>query len=232
MIETMEKYQFHCKKLINDGLTLEELNKYSNFKDIFSLYEFEKILKEKQNRKNKRYRTKNKFLKIYRIADFIDGSKIVFGTITLNDKSLKLKENTYIRNIHKWLKKHFVYVILNKDYGAKNEREHYHFIGLTIEELEKKNIRSKKGYEIYELKTKDYTMGFEPTLCLIDLEKADIQKTTNYLLKLNNHSNKKGTKSRIRVIKSAQYVLFNELIGFEPTRAEKRAKKDILFNAI
>jgi len=232
MIETMEKYQFHCKKLINDGLTLEELNKYNNFKDIFSLYEFEKILKEKQNRKNKRYRTKNKFLKIYRIADFIDGSKIVFGTITLNDKSLKLKENTYIRNIHKWLKKHFVYVILNKDYGAKNEREHYHFIGLTIEELEKKNIRSKKGYEIYELKEKDYTMGFEPTLCLIDLEKADIQKTTNYLLKLNNHSNKKGTKSRIRVIKSAQYVLFNELIGFEPTRAEKRAKKDILFNAI
>ena len=75
-------------------------------------------------------------------------------------------------------------------------------------------------------------MGFEPTLCLIDLEKADIQKTTNYLLKLNNHSNKKGTKSRIRVIKSTQYVLFNELIGFEPTRAEKRAKKDILFNAI
>lgn len=232
MIETMEKYQFHCKKLINDGLTLDELNKYSNFKDIFSLYEFQNILKEKQNRKNKRYRTKNKFLKIYHIAGFIENSKIVFGTITLNDKSLKLKENTYIRHIHKWLKKHFVYVILNKDYGTKNEREHYHFIGLTTEELERKKIRSKKGYEIYELKNKDYTMGFEPTLCLIDLQKADIQKTTNYLLKLNNHSNKKGTKSRIRVIKGPQYTLFNTLTGFEPTRAQKRAKKDILFNAI
>lgn len=232
MIEAMEKYQFHCKKLINDGLTLDELNKYSNFKDIFSLYEFENILKEKQNRKNKRYRTKNKFLKIYHIASFIENSKIVFGTITLNDKSLKLKENTYIRNIHKWLKKHFVYVILNKDYGAKNEREHYHFIGLTTEELEGKKIRSKKGYEIYELKNKDYTMGFEPTLCLIDLQKADIQKTTNYLLKLNNHSNKKGTKSRVRVIKGPQYTLFNTITGFEPTHAQKQAKKDILFNAI
>lgn len=229
MTDTMELYQFYCKSLIKNGLALEELNNYSNFEKVFSEEQFKNILNQKQNRKNKRYRTKNKFLEIYRIADLIknDNKKIVFGTITLNDKYLSKKEDTYIRKIHKWLKDHFIYAILNKDFGAKTEREHYHFIGLTIEDIESKKNKSKKGYEIYELVNKNYTMGFEPTLCIVDLGKSDINKTINYLLKLNNHSNKLRTKSRVRVIKNAQYQYLSMFHGLEPTKAEKKAKNDL-----
>lgn len=222
----MMQYHSQCKDLINNGLALEELNNYSNFKDLFSKYEFDLIMKEKQNRKNKRYRTKEKFIELYQIANLIEGNKyIVFGTITLNNHYLNLKENTYIRQIHSWLKEHFIYSILNKDYGSKTEREHYHFIGLTTEEIEPINKKSNKGYDIYELKNKTYKMGFEPDLCLIDLNKNDIKKTVNYLLKLNNHSNKLSTRNRLRIIKNNQYDLFSIKSGFEATKAEKLAKK-------
>lgn len=228
----MELYQFRCKNLLENGLALEELNNYANFKNLFNKYEFECIIREKQNRKNKRYRTKTKFMELYQIASLIetDKKKVVFGTITLDNKHLSQKENTYIRKIHKWLKEHFIYSILNKDYGSKTEREHYHFIGLTIEDIETKNSKSKKGYEIYELKNKTYTMGFEPTLCLIDLNKNDIQKTVNYLLKLNNHSNKMTTKNRVRIIKNNQYRYLSIATGFEATKAEKVAKKRMFDN--
>lgn len=229
MQETMEIYQIHCKKLKNDGLALEELNNYNNFKGIFSKYEFEKIIKEKKKRANKRCRTNQKFLEIFRLRQILNSNcYIVFGTITLNDHYLSLKENTYIRKIHNWLKDHFIYSILNKDYGSKTEREHYHFIGLTTEEIETKNTKSKKGYEIYELKNKTYTMGFEPTLCIIDLDKNDKKQTINYLLKLNNHSNKITTKNRVRIIKNNQYRYLSMLTGFEATKAEKVAKERIL----
>lgn len=230
MIETMEKYQFRCRTLIDNGLAYQELEDYANFKNLFSKYEFECIIKEKHNRKNKRHRTRNKFIELYRIASYIDNQdkKIVFGTITLDNEHLSQKENTYIRKIHKWLKEHFVIAILNKDYGSLTEREHYHFIGLTTEEIEKINKKSKKGYEIYELKNKNYNMGFEPTLCIIDLNQNDIEKTVNYLLKLNNHSNKITTKNRLRIIKSNKYEYLNMLTGFEATKAEKVAKKRFL----
>ena len=229
MQETMEIYQIHCKKLKNDGLALEELNNYNNFKGVFSKYEFEKIIKEKKKRANKRCRTNQKFLEIFRLRQILNSNcYIVFGTITLNDHYLSLKENTYIRKIHNWLKDHFIYSILNKDYGSKTEREHYHFIGLTTEEIGTKNTKSKKGYEIYELKNKTYTMGFEPTLCIIDLDKNDKKQTINYLLKLNNHSNKITTKNRVRIIKNNQYRYLSMLTGFEATKAEKVAKERIL----
>ena len=103
---------------------------------------------------------------------------------------------------------------MNKDFGAKNEREHYHFIAITLEPLEElktcenKAKKSKKGYTLYELKRKNYSLGFEPTLCKIDLKKNDFDKTINYLLKLNNHSTKITTKSRVRIVKSPLMSLY------------------------
>lgn len=229
MNQTMVIYQSHCKKLKSDGLANEELNDYNNFRDLFSKYEFEQILKEKKKRANKRCRTSQKFIEIFKLRQVLNSKcYIVFGTITLNDKNLNKKEDTYIRKIHKWLKDHFLYSILNKDYGSKTEREHYHFIGLTTEEIEYTGKKSKKGYKIYELVNKNYTMGFEPTLCIIDLDKNDKKQTINYLLKLNNHSNKITTKNRVRIIKSNQYRCLSMLTGFEATKAEKVAKKQIL----
>lgn len=204
-----EIYQSKCNQLRDIGLALEELNNYDNFKSLMSEETFKVLMNRKQNRKNKRNRTKKKFLELFLLKQALHKeSKIVFGTITLDDKHLDLKEDTYMRDINKWLKEHFHYSILNKDYGKKNGREHYHFIGLTTEELEEvktsenKPKKSKKGYVILELKKKNYKLGFEPTLCEIDFDISDSNKTINYLLKLNNHSSKITTRNRVRIVKS------------------------------
>lgn len=209
MNDLLGTYKVQCKCLKMNGLTNLELNNYNNFKDVFSKYEFELILREKQNRKNKRNRTKKRFIDILKLHYSLKGSKLVFGTITINNEYLSKTEQTRIKIIEKWLKSHFYIAILNKDFGDKTEREHYHFVGITLEEVEEvKGKKSKKGYQIYELAIKDYKIGFEPDLCIIDLKANDIDKTINYLLKLNNHSSKTTTKNRVRIIKSDMYKFF------------------------
>lgn len=212
--------------MTSDGLSLEELNDYRNFKDIMSAYEFKCVINEKQRRKNKRNRTKKKYIELIKIRNAIKvKSTIVFGTITLDNENLSMKENTYIRKIHSWLKSHFIYSILNKDYGSTTEREHYHFIGLTTEDLEDTGIKSRKGNKLYKLVDKDYKLGHEPVLEIINLTEDDVDSTINYLLKLNNHSNKIGTKSRVRIIKNdkGKYIIL--MNSFEASRGEKEAKK-------
>ncbi len=224
----MKLYQTHCKYLIDNGCPLTELNEYRNFKDFMTLYEFRKVILEKQRRKNKRYRTKQKYIELIKIRNEIkEKSNIVFGTITLDNKHLNQKEDTYIRNIHKWLKSHFIYAILNKDYGSKTEREHYHFIGLTTEELVDTNVKSRKGNHLHKLTNQDYKMGHEPTLEIINMSEEDVDMTTNYLLKLNNHSSKVGTKSRVRIIKNdkAKYIIL--INSLEKSKGEKKIEKFI-----
>jgi hypothetical protein len=68
-------------------------------------------------------------------------------------------------------------------------------------------------------------MGFEPTLCLVDLNINDIEKTIQYLLKLNNHSNKLSTKNRVRIIKSFKADITILLNNLEPKKTLNKAKK-------
>lgn len=216
MIDKYTLYKKRCRELLDNGLAHIELNDYENFKDILSEEVFKVFLKDKQNRKNKRYRTKEKFKELITIYNNskCDTKNLVFGTLTLNDETLSQEERTRTKKINKWLKSHFLIAIVNKDFGEKNGREHYHFLGITSQPLEvkynkeNKPIKSKKGYIIHELVKKDYTLGFEPDICIIDFDKSDINKTINYLLKLNNHSNKILAKNRVRVIKSDLMNLF------------------------
>ena len=209
-------YKERCRELLDNGLAHSELNQYENFKDILDEVVFKVFMRDKQNRKNKRYRTKEKFKELIIIYNNskCHTKNLVFGTLTLNDETLSLQERTRVKKIDKWLKSHFLISIVNKDFGDKTGREHYHFLGITSQALETKfhengkPIKSKKGYIIHELVQKDYKLGFEPDLCIIDFDKSDIDKTVNYLLKLNNHSNKILAKNRVRVIKSDLMKLF------------------------
>lgn len=101
--------------------------------------------------------------------------------------------------VNKWIRQHFTYAIVNIDYGDKNEREHHHFIGY----LNKDEKIEKKTNIFYELVNKNYTLGFEPTLEKIQISDDDIKlkKVSNYLIKINNHSNKPSSiNRRIRVL--------------------------------
>lgn len=200
---TSDLYKNRCTALLKLGFNYSDLNNYNNFKDILSKTEFDNEIRLKQNRKNKRNRTKRALMDLVRFYQLVrSGTKhLVFGTCTLDNNSLRLKPETIDKKINYWLKQHFMWSIVNIDYGKKNERKHYHFIGLTTELIEDKHIKSKKGHPMFELQNKTYEMGWEPDLLIVDFNKNDIDKTINYLLKLNNHSNKSTTSSRVRIIK-------------------------------
>lgn len=218
----MTNYKVICNNLIQGMPTIDykELNNYENFKSFFSSEEFNEIIRAKHNRQAKRCRTKKKFKEMYKLYLGLQAKNghLFFGTVTLNDEYLlHKKEETRVKIINKWLKSHFIYAIVNKDFGSKTEREHYHFLGITLENyvpvLNEKGeqVKGKSGILMWNLEKQDYKIGFEPNLEMVNLDKYDFDKTINYLLKLNNHSNKLGTKSRIRVIKNKQLITYEKI---------------------
>ena len=180
---------------------------YDYFKDVLSNEEFRTALRVKNRKRQRRKRCYKKLEPIINeyIESFIENGEycnLVFGTCTFNNAALELKEETRTKHVNKWIKSHFKIALVNIDYGAKNDREHHHFVGLTYEPLEPTNRRGKKGYKIYELLNKDYDLGFEPDIEIVNIATLEEKKLSNYLVKINFHSNKKTTKNRrIRVIK-------------------------------
>ncbi|MBQ4209090.1 hypothetical protein II654_01515, partial [bacterium] len=69
---------------------------------------------------------------------------------------------------------------------------------------------------------------FEPTLCLVDISVNDINKTINYLLKLNNHSNKLSTRNRLRIITNTKYDLFVLASGLKTYNSRKKREKILI----
>lgn len=204
----LEIYQKRFRELIKETHTdFLWPYKYNNFKDLFTEEEFKTAIRVKCRKRNRRRRCFKKLEPIIRQYEesFFDKGEycvLVFGTCTFDNEHMKWKEESRTKKVNKWLKKHFPYGSLaNIDYGGKNGREHHHFIGITYELVEPTNKRGKSGFPIYELKNKDYELGFEPDLEIInDLDNE--KKLSNYLVKLNYHSNKKTTKNRrIRYLK-------------------------------
>lgn len=201
------------RKKINEfekkGIISIELNNYNNFKDILSLEDFKsarRIINRKQGRRKRCYKKLEQIISLYEELFFEKGiyCNIVFGTCTFNNNAITWKEETRTKKVNKWIKEHFLIALANIDYGKQKEREHHHFIGLTFEELEKTGKKGKKGFDMYEIKdNKNYGLGFEPNLEIINDFDND-KKLSNYLVKLNFHSNKNSTRNRrIRVLKNA-----------------------------
>ena len=219
-----ELYKLRCKELTkNELINYNELNNYDNFKDLMSEEEFKQVISEKIKRSKKRNRTHKKILDMIKFLQMNDNFKMVFGTLTLNNKELENKERTRVKKIDSYLRQHYEVVIINKDYGDKTEREHYHFIGITKEDIMYIERKSKKGFPLFTLTRQNYTLGHEPDIEYIDTQNID--KIRNYLLKLNNHSNKITTKNRIRVLKNASYELW-ELINLNNSKIKIREIKE------
>lgn len=185
-----------------DKAFYSEIRKYENFKDSLSEEEFKDVLKYKVNRNNRRRRANKKIS----IIQNLERPTIIFGTCTFNDEQFlkkngtPTKERTRTKKVNDWIDKHFDYAVVNIDYGKKTEREHHHFVGVLKKEekLELVDGKSKTGHKMYELENKDYKLGFEPTLEVIEYDPIDykMKRISNYLLKINNHENKDSTKNR------------------------------------
>lgn len=207
----LEIYKAKCKEIIENlnCQTIIDWSKttdYKNFKDVLSKEDYAKALRIKNRKSGKRRRCFKKLeiiLDMYENLYFNQGiyCNLVFGTCTFDNKSMTWKEETRTKKINKWIKQHFVIALANIDYGEKTEREHHHFIGLTFEEIEPTGKKSKTGFDLFELKEKNYNLGFEPNLEKIE-EIENERKISNYLVKINYHSNKKSALNRrIRVLK-------------------------------
>ena len=225
----MSLYQLACKKILNSQGELKDytvLNDYDNFRELFSSDDFNMIITEKHKRQAKRCRTKSKIFEMikYVVKMKNENINLVFGTLTLNDKYIQRQDETKAKLIDGWIKKHFIRALVNKDFGDSTEREHYHFIGILEEPIEYTEFKSKKGFPLFKLANQDYKWGHEPTIEIINLE--DIKKLRDYLIKLNNHSNKITTKNRLRDIKTPKWLMY-ELLNPEITakKDKKRLKK-------
>lgn len=190
-------------------------NAYSNFEDVLSYKEYRKAKNFDISRYKKRQRCANNYSHIEIIAK-LTSAKMVFGTITVNDDFLKLDYSNQVKKIQRYIKKSFFYAIKNADYGEKNDRLHYHFIGLTFEELIPIGRKSHKGRTLYNIKNDKWKDGFTPCYEIIPYDTKDKKRLSNYLVKLNNHSNKISTKnSKLSILKNFKYLELKDKIKYE-----------------
>ena len=204
----------YLKKDINSRSDYAILNDYNNFKDLMGEEVFKIIIKNKHKRQQKRCRANKKLKEILLLKEDMDykgiKNNLLWVTCTFNDKEIKYKEETRAKKIDKWIHEHFIIALIHIDYGKKKGREHYHFVGLTTEDIEPainedtgKQAKGENGQPLYELINKNYKMGHEPGIEIIarNDEDYDLRALSNYLVKIQNHYSKNTTKNRrIRLI--------------------------------
>jgi hypothetical protein len=232
-----EKYSSRTNDLLNGVIPFEDkelnhylenakskydlLNNYYFYKDLMTYEDFRKILNDKSNKSKKRNRCKKNLdlimeMKTYKLSN---DWKCVFGTITLSNDYFNLSAENQKKVIQRYLKKHYAYVIKNKDYCPTSNRLHYHFIGLTNENIIPINRKSKKGNALYTLENddfkyclKDKNKDFTPKLEMVELSHKSL---SNYLVKLNNmelinHSIKDSTNhSKLSILKNDKLLQIN-----------------------
>lgn len=211
-INSYALYKERCKNLKGIG-SINNIsadyfayNTYSYFNDILSFEDFRKCKNFQSNRSKKRYRCFNNYNTI-EIIGKLTNATMVFGTITINNNFLDLNYETQKKAIQRYLKKHFFYCIKNADYGSKNDRLHFHFIGLTFDKFIPINVKSKKGRDMFNILNDKWKWGFLPVYEFIPYQMTDKKKLSNYIVKLNNHSNKVTTKNtRLSILKNKKYL--------------------------
>lgn len=207
-------YKNRCRFLLDDIYDKKDrynfLNCYAFFKDLMSFTDFRKCKSIDCSRYKKRKRCFNKYREI-EILSQITQCKMVFGTITFSDIFINDSYETNKKRIQRYLKNHYFYVIKNIDFGTKTDRLHYHFLGLTFDKIISTGKKSKKGRPMYNLENDSWKYGFAPNIEMIPYNYKDSKLVSNYLVKLNYHSNKISTrKSRLSILKNKSYLQKND----------------------
>jgi len=210
------KITYRDSKLIDEDTNIYQMfNMYSNFEDIMTYQEYLRVKNFDITRYHKRERCAFNYEKILILAK-ISKAKLVFGTITLNDSFFNETNDNQIKLIQRYIKKSFFYSIKNADYGKKNERLHYHFIGLTFEDLIDTGKKSHQGRPLYNIKNDVWKYGHLPVYEIIPYDLKEHKKITNYIVKLNNHSNKLSVKrTKLSILKNFEYLKKQKLPNIE-----------------
>lgn len=219
-----ELYQTRCKDLLKVFENYKILNDFQYFQDILNFNDFKEIQRLKSNRHLKRNRMDHKIQELLRMRCYIPHeTKLLFATFTLNNKTLELKKSTIEKKLNKFLKSVSYRAIVNEDYTPSTNRLHYHAILLSGENLIYSGHKSNKGRKMFNFASKiDFKIGFY-NLEIINIE--DIGNVKNYLLKLNNHSNKGGTGGRIRIIDNFEGKIAN--LAIPQTNKELQKKYNL-----
>lgn len=127
-----------------------------------------KVSKEKRSNRLKK-----------RIESFLVGGEACFLTLTFTDKVLNhTTAETRREYVRKFLKSFGVPFVANKDFGAKNHREHYHaVIKIPRVDFKKYPYGAIHGQTIHNT--------------------ADSVKLSKYIAKLTNHAIKETTKRSV-----------------------------------
>lgn len=138
--------------------------------------EIERKLKARYNKVSR--------IKQHLIYMIMKKKNIYFLTFTFNDKYINKCDRTKKDLIKDLLREidYENYMILNIDYGSKNEREHYHCIYGTNKDIDLEFLLNKY-YPCFS-----YTER-------VRLDSSSIKKIPKYINKLSNHAIKKSTKS-------------------------------------
>lgn len=127
----------------------------------------------------------SKYRRARRIRDkftkMVESGNAIFVTLTFNDKTMaKTSLLTRRRYVSRYLKQNSNFYVANIDFGAKNEREHYH--ALVDKDLILNNWHKYGGIKVERVhNTKD-----------------DIMAVSKYVSKLTNHALKvEGIQPRL-----------------------------------
>lgn len=165
-----------------DNLKQYNKDKYYHFKNYLPFEHNEQFEKMLSARYMKVSRLKRRF--IYMVSYY---KYVYFVTFTFSDNYLNKSDKTHkrmIKNVLESFDPNYK-IILNADYGSKNERLHFHaLIGTNIKKNLDKHL--KKTYPCFTKTEK------------VNVSSDSIKKVSKYINKLSNHAIKSTTqKSRI-----------------------------------
>lgn len=148
---------------------------------------FKRVEKDYFNLRNRKNRCS------YRIRYMFDKNfeNCYFMTFTFNDETLsKLNADSRRQYVRRYLSKYCSDYIANIDYGLKDNREHYHAIGI-IKDLSILMPTEKPKIFNLQYANKGFTSAVKIRDC------ADYKKLTSYINKITNHAFKDTTSTRV-----------------------------------
>lgn len=139
---------------------------------------------------------------------------IYFGTFTFNDEALSLKTDTLKQSVRRLLTKCDDY-ILNIDYGAENERPHYHAV-IALRHGTYGTGLNAHGHLTIDI-FNSYAYGFT-SFEICSRKDTDAKKLSRYIDKLTMHS--------VKV--AQQYVSVKKGSDFQRYQKDQRIKSKLL----